>query len=309
MALDLSMIHSAVRIIGETRKGTGFLITVDSETLPDVRYGYAVTAHHIIEGQTKIRVQIPDPFKDGELYEPFQVKDWRRPLDKVDLALAPIPDRDDRTYQALRLERNLIPADPPSPWINLGSDIYYIGILSPLDRPMVRSGTIGALDQTGIRHKGGYDYPAHLVDCRSYDGFSGSPCFLDAMFAGLEPTVLPPHNPPPEQLPPMGAMYHVAMLCGMFTEHLEDNGKQTGAVSRYGVGVMLRANEIREALMTEEMQKHRAGKDARAVAKKESGPELENTSDESADEFERFEDLTRKLINTPKPEKPKESGG
>src|SRR5438132_8802514 len=73
MALSHSMMLSAVRIRGSKGLGTGFLVTVRSETLPDHRWGYLVTAHHVIAKQTEINVQIPDAFGDGALYEPMRV--------------------------------------------------------------------------------------------------------------------------------------------------------------------------------------------------------------------------------------------
>ncbi|MGH2400082.1 MAG: S1 family peptidase, partial [bacterium] len=278
MALDLGMMLSAVRITGsDGALGTGFLMTVPSEAIPGERYGYLLTAHHVIAQQTAVWAEIPDAFGEGDLYDPFLVRDWRQPLSNVDLAIAPIPDRPDRNYQALQFETHVLVDDPPSPFLQLGRDVHYIGILAPLNRPMVRTGALGALHQTGIDHKGGYVYPAHLADCRSYAGFSGSPCFLNVEYAALRPSQRPPtSSEPPQGFPPLGALYDFAVFCGMFTQHLDDE-KKSDVVSRYGVGVMLRAEEIREALMTEENRKERRKWDA---GHETSGPQLENESHE-----------------------------
>jgi hypothetical protein len=182
-----------------------------------------------------------------------------------------------------------------------GSLIYYVGILLPVDRVMARSGTIGALDQEGLplkRIHQDYDYTAHLVDCRSYTGFSGSPCFVDLPYASLKP-VKPP-IPYPEELGPLAELHHLGMLCGMFTAHLTDEGDD-GTVSRYGVGVMLRSKEIGEALLTDDLRKDRAEKDAAAADEAEGQPSFEQTG-RGGSEFANFEDLTRKLVNTPKSE-------
>ena len=305
MTLDLSMVRATVRIRGSGKQGTGFLLSVLSETYTEIRHTYVVTAHHIIDKQPRITVQISDPFSD-ELYAPIRLSDWRQPIEKVDVAFAPLRDDPDHPCAPLELETDFVPADPPIPWVRLGADIHYIEILGPLDRPMVRSGNIGAIDQKGIDHPDGYRYRAHLVDCRSYDGFSGSPCYLDAILPGLRPEELPPHRALTAHLPPMGTMYHIAPFCGMFTQHLTDKGKPTGVASRYGVGVMLPANGIRRALMTDEMRRHRRKRDERIVGKVDAGPKFENVSsdapNESENEFNRFEDLTRKLVNTPKSE-------
>jgi hypothetical protein len=232
------MIHSAVRIIGsvhddrlvtgERREpvGTGFLVTVPSETIEGLRYGYVLTAHHILFDQDRVEVQAPDPTANGALNPPVTIEDWRQPLKNADLALAPFHEgnRSDRMFQALQIETDVLPIDKQA---GLGTPIYYIGILTPLDRPMARSGTIGAVEETGIRHAEGYDYPAHLVDCRSYGGFSGSPCFVQETFAGLAPVAVEGFQQP------VGRMYFRVRLCGMFTQHLTDSD---AAVSRYGVG-------------------------------------------------------------------------
>jgi hypothetical protein len=170
---------------------------------------------------------------------------------------------------------------------------------------MARSGTIGAIDQVGVDHEGGYEYTVHLVDCRSYGGFSGSPCFLEMPFASLTPEPDAPFTQ--IETGPVGTMYYTSKLCGMVTAHLSDK-YPVGVESRYGVGIMLRSNEIWEALMTDEMREERRWWDREHAAAGEAAdtPRLKNASAE-VDEFARFEDLTRKLANTPKPEKDKPS--
>lgn len=303
MPLHLSMIHSAVRIssFGDLA-GTGFIVTVGSETIPGERYGYVITAHHVIDTGLGFEVQVPNPFANGELYPPVPVSDWRQPLSKVDLAVAPFPAPDDRNYQAIDVE-DVLPVDRrPRP--RLGEQIYYIGIFEPLLRPMARSGTIGALEQSGIPHRGDYKHESdHLVDCRSYSGFSGSPCFAVVPFAQLD-------QPPPLKLAEtqrLADVNHWAAPCGMFTAHYSDEETEDakGVVSRYGVGVMLPSSEIRRALMTDGLRNERREWDAeRTEAKKRDQPTLRNAgfreADQGEDEFKRFEDLTRKLVSVPK---------
>jgi hypothetical protein len=304
------LLQSGVRIIGSVRAsklaigekraplGTGFFITVPSETVDGMRYGYVLTAHHILWDQNRIEIQASNPTTNGELHPPLEINDWRQPLHNVDLAVAPFnPDPNSgRFYQSLELERHVLPV---SKLPALGSTVYYVGILIPLDRPMARAGTIGAVDQRGIEHDGGYEYPAHLVDCRSYGGFSGSPCFVELAFGSLTPIANPFTDINPG---PVGNMNYTTLLCGMFTQHLSDS--ETSVVSRYGVGTMLRSNEIWEALMNDKMRKERRTWDAENEAATEAAdePRLKGASAEVSDEFERFEDLTRVLVNTPKSE-------
>jgi hypothetical protein len=81
----------------------------------------------------------------------------------------------------------------------LGDRVYFLGLLAlPGARgmteknvPMVRSGTIGAMYQDDLPvewpDKSIRKFQAHLIDCRSYGGFSGSPCFFqrDRGFTGV----------------------------------------------------------------------------------------------------------------------------
>ena len=160
------------------------------------------------------------------------ITDWHHPLPKVDLAIARF-----RSNQEVATipEDSMIPNHLVST-LGLGGDVAYVGILAPLDRPMDRTGTVGALDQERIGLDE-YDYPAHLIDCRSYEGFSGSPVFALIAKPYLDHTDT-------YQNRPLGQMAYFAFLAGMFTAHLSE--EKHWAPARYGVGVMLRSIEIRE---------------------------------------------------------------
>lgn len=317
MSLHPNMIYSSFRVIGHVADrrrltgqrrapiGSGFFIFVRSEADPTVLYGYAVTAEHVIENQNRIEIQAPNPFGNGELYEPIEVTDWRQPIEGLDLALAPfdgVSGDDDRDFSAIDFDRQVLDQEM---WPGLGSTVFYIGLLAPLDRAMVRAGTIGALNQEGIRHDGGYEYVAHLVDCRSYGGFSGSPCFLETSYPDLR-QVRPAIRAAAETGIPLGQMQYFAVLCGMFTQHLETDGD---VVSRYGVGVMIRSQEIREALMSDELRKERREQDKHLSDEEPGGPHLRNAArmKPGNEEFQQFEELTRQLVNTPKPKPDEEA--
>jgi Trypsin-like peptidase domain len=275
MPLSDGMIRAAVFIYGDRPRrqssgglerapiGTGFIVTVPSEANPAVRYGYVVTAAHVLEHQPKNEVWGFAP--DGNFHEPVKDLDWRRPLpDRFDLAVAPfVPEDDPRDWASFELETHVLP-DPPDAGLLLGSPIYYIGLLAPLGMPMVRSGTIGNLYATGLPLEHG-GYAAHLVDCRSYDGFSGSPCFLRLSYADLTP-VTQPHLPKPTDLPsgPKGLILYVVYLAGMFTAHIagDYDDPEDGAASRYGVGVMMPSEAIRAALLSDELKADRARRDS-----------------------------------------------
>jgi hypothetical protein len=320
VALPKHTLDTAVRIVGDIddpkrvtgRKrgtiGTGFVVVLPSETLADVRYAYVVTAHHVIDLQPKIQIQAANPFAVGELYPPFELSDWRQPLEGVDLVICPLRGEEgpDQMIQGVSMADEAL---PPKRIPSLGTTVYYIGYLEPLDRMMARSGTIGAQEVVGMRHcEPEYDYHCHLVDCRSYGGFSGSPCFFRQSHPVLQEqdrhTI---YGLPQHFRMPVGSMVNVSVLCGMFTEHLDEKWlnpdvNPDGVVSRYGVGVMLPSLHIWRSLMTDETRKERLGWDkGRKQAEGESGPRLIGSSSTAeGDEFDRFERLTKQLVNTPK---------
>lgn len=225
--------------------GTCFCVSVPGK---EMAHGYLVTADHVLHDQADVQVQFPDASTEGTLHAPIAARDWRRPLDDVDLALCPLRSLDfgaaDRQIELSDLKFHNWTDEVP-----LGTRVHYVGLLEPLDRPMLRSGNVGAINQNGIEHVDGYVYTAHLVDCRSYEGFSGSPFFRELIYAYLEPAEFPAGFEPPDglKLAMTRSMYRP---CGMLTEHVHENVADRTA-SSFGVATMLRWQEIRTALMSE----------------------------------------------------------
>jgi hypothetical protein len=312
MPLDLTMMYSAVVICGDRpddagqskriRSGTGFIVTVPSTKIRGRSYGYVITPHHVICDLTNIEVEAANPYSQGELYPAASITDWRSPkvYPKADLAFAPYPIPSGQKVIALPLGA-LVQYGLD---LSLGAQLHYVGLLAPLGIPMARSGTIGALDVSGIQHDGPYEYAAHLVDIRSYGGFSGSPCYVEYPMANLtplDPGQFPfklPHNFDEK---PVGALAFLHLFCGMFTEHFSDK-RMSGFASTLGTGVVLPADPIIEELMTDELRSERDEEDKRWIASQPESP-IEAASDSGGqnDDFERFEDLTRRLVQTPKP--------
>jgi hypothetical protein len=295
------MLNSVVRITSAgDLMGTGSIVSVESEAINGLRWPYVVTAHHVIKNQVEIGLEIADPLTHGEIFSPVPCDDWRQPLSGVDLAVAPFPQALVPRYQGVHLEDHFVPENTVVP---LGGQIYYVGVFAPLNVPMCRPANLGALD-VEIR-KDEYAYRADLVDCRSYGGFSGSPCFATIEYAVLDEPLGPlPGQLPREDgsLPKLGQVAHLASFCGIFTAHFSDEVAAAGIVSRYGVGVMLPCDYVRDALMTDEMRKERTVADEKWERRKASEqPPLENAGVEVQSEFDRFEALTRQLVNTPKP--------
>jgi hypothetical protein len=216
--------------------GSGSIVSVRSESGSGQQWPYLVTAHHVVRSQVLIEIDVPDPATD-HLQTGISVDEdqWRQPLPDVDLAVAP-----------------------------LGGTVHYLGIFASPDVPMARTATLGAYDVPIDKEENGhrYRYHADLLDCRSYKGFSGSPCLGMLTYAVLDnPAGMPPGVAPnPDGTRPQ--LVHTASyasFCGILTSHYsdEDSIDAAGVVSRYGVGVMLPAHYIRHALCDETARSER----------------------------------------------------
>jgi hypothetical protein len=157
--------------------------------------------------------------------------------------------------------------------------------------PMVRSGTLGAMYQPKVPiwdelHKETIEEPiAHLIDTHSVGGFSGSPVFLgipDAQGGGR--------------------ISLLGVLIGHFGGPLASGGSA-------GVAIVVPVHAIRQLLDLDAIVKDRAKKDAAAQERqdriRDENAAVQDSVGEPAEpsEFERFEDLTRKLVHTPKPDR------
>jgi hypothetical protein len=314
MPLQMGMLNSVVRITSHgDLLGTGSLVAVPSETIPGKRWPYVVTADHVVKNQTGIEVEVPDPTTFGVLYEPVQVETFGQPLPKVDLSIAQFPETKGRQWQASRLDMDVLWPDIP---LSLGGPLHYLGIFEPVKRAMARTGAIATVKVPIVKPEPPkqpvYEYEAALLDCRSYAGFSGSPCFVTQTITMLdEPLPRPPEVPtrPDGSDPELRAHGHYALMAGIFTAHYTDEGDEetnpAALISRYGVGIMLNIDYLWKALMTPEARLERQAWDAEHLAAQAAaGPPLVDAgakAAESQSEWDRFEALTRKLVQTPKP--------
>ena len=168
-----------------------------------------------------------------------------------------------------QLDQHFIADDSVVP---LGNTVHYIGIFEPINVPMARTGAMGATDvpvdktEHGVR----YQYRGDLIDCRSYAGFSGSPCVATLTYALLDDEFpLPPSVPPRRDgsYPKLVRTATLGTFCGILTQHWTDESAPDahGAVSRFGVCVMLPSHYIRTALMSDEAKAERVRWDQSAV--------------------------------------------
>lgn len=288
--------------------GTGFLVSCADPDDGSIRFQYVVTASHVVANGSPTSVRVKSG-TDGFLDLP--VADWvHHP--EADVALAPFKGLGLKFSVSVETEL-FVGSDDTEAWEpELGERVYFLGLFDKFramgerNIPMVRSGCVGALFVTDVpigppenrRH-----VTAHLIDCRSYAGFSGSPCFVQR--DTLRPEVLARKT---TELPQRDTM-----LLGIVSGHFDmwgaarltgDIPLEPGSVEvpvNSGVGVVTPAQAIKELMDMDEVRadRERVSRERKERAAKDEGATLD-TGDDS--EFERFENLTRKLVNTPKPD-------
>jgi hypothetical protein len=187
--------------IVNTPIGTGFLVRDPSQSKnPSDPYSrYLITAAHVVrqcQDETLVRLKLPEDEETARFYAgpPEEVLKRTGPRITIaeravrkwhlhpeyDVAIALMPE--DKRFRSLgfQVEHETMP--------QLGDRVYFVGLLADVpdmvarNIPIVRSGTLGAIYQEHVPVDVGGNtrlwLKAHLIDCHSYRGFSGSPCFL-----------------------------------------------------------------------------------------------------------------------------------
>ncbi len=166
--------------------GTGFIVAVPAgETEAEGDYALVVTASHVVRSSTATFVTVRA--HGGEIVD-LTVADWIfHPTE--DIAVASV-NADPAKYDIVAVPEKIF-VDKSEHKPVLGEDLYFVGLLGQIETmgqantPMVRTGTLGALYQQDVPM---IEPPntrralqGHLIDCRSFGGFSGSPCFMHLM--------------------------------------------------------------------------------------------------------------------------------
>lgn len=265
-------------VSGRTPIGTGFLVGVRTPPDPALARAftlYLVTAAHVVRGEdeTWIRLKrLGGPLEDVRISTwsyhddddiAVSVLDLDEEETPYDIAVLPIPDFLPSFAPHRHGERTVV--NRPM----LGDQVYFVGLFAPIQSmgerniPLVRSGTLAALgqDDVPIRLPDGtlLRYTAHLIDCRSYRGFSGSPCFVQF-----------PREP---SAGGVGRSDEETELLGVISSHfdLRENAGLTGEIAEMGtvevpihtgVGVVMPAESIENLLNREDVVDDRRGREA-----------------------------------------------
>jgi hypothetical protein len=266
--------------------GTAFQVCIGSEH----RHNYVVTAAHVVSGEPETWVRANTTMTLGETKDVAVPRWYLHPTE--DVAVAPFNENNvwlsafpvewfaDTVMAENRQKFNVSSIDTREHRPGLGDRVYFMGLLANVphmgDRniAMVRSGTIGALyqervpiwiDPRTVAYR-----TAHLIDCRSYEGFSGSPCFtqheaIGTRYTDGQPTVV-----------------DITFLLGVVSHHFDNlrdatmTGALAGSVGKVkvpahtGVGVVTPVEHVRETLDLEELVEERQQR-AAASGERESG--------------------------------------
>jgi hypothetical protein len=252
-------------------RGTGFLVGFRSEVNPGQGQVYIVTAAHVVRPLTAALVRLNKP--DGSIAD-HVIDEWIfHPTEDIGIARLPPPYSD---YEFLAVEaKDFVGAEELEYSPQPGADVFVAGLLGLVPSmgerniPMVRTGSIGAMYQDAIpmrsRDNTRINVRGHLIDCQSFGGFSGSPCFV-RFISGSETTENLGLRIPKEP----------TLLLGMVGGHFDlqasvslpdQEGKLSVPVAA-GVAVVYPAEAIRETLDTDELVAERAELEARLEAEK-----------------------------------------
>jgi hypothetical protein len=294
LALRGGFERSVAFIVGERKNhegalrhlpiGTGFFIGFRTPPEPQSSRAftlYLTTAAHVVRSELDTCVRLRR--LDGSLHDlPIPINDWMihgiadvaiTPLEleeehsPFDISVMPAPDffpSGARSRHRLRQTFN-------RPM--LGDTVYFLGLFSPIplmgerNVPLVRSGTLAGLNQehvpVGLPDGTVLEHTAHLIDCRSYAGFSGSPCLVQF-----------PRDP---DIGGVGRIDEeteiLGLVSGHFDEHTEANltGEladmgTVGVPINLGVGIVTPAEAIEELLAREDVVEDRRAREAAYVA-------------------------------------------
>ena len=298
--------------------GTGFIVAVprEDERVPDhIGHLYLVTNDHVRLDSRAVRFNLHGGNFDVVAVEPDE---WIEHQDGDDIAVREIMQHDAHKYSCINLSMLLTPDVQPEPPYGPGDEVFFMGRYvdhagHAHNEPTVREGIISGIPSEPISQlpERKHEQESILVEARSLSGFSGSPVYVTRTgtieqspdFKGApivvntdeQPVYLlgidwghhPWQEPVIKDRTPIPGLYidgnsgmmmviPAAKLVSLLTEHPDLIAKRREAEREFiatagdwsAVGATLDSAKLPE------------------------GP---------GGEFENFEDLTRKLVQTPKP--------
>jgi hypothetical protein len=305
---------------GERAGGSGFMVRValDDSRWPNVCTAYAVTNSHVVSGgATVLRVNTND---GGFDVVPVPPEAWVHHSNGDDLAIAPVSISD--TVHRIKAVGSESFVERKRPiWWGVGADTAMVGRFinhegRQRNTPTVRFGHISMVPGEPVKPDGGrLPQESFLVEERSLSGYSGSPVFVYHLFP--EYTVGEDDFDPKAPDKPPFVFGLVLRLLGINWGHIRDESRlreadgtatsdKTHVRLATGMATVVPAWKLHELLFEDEevvgMRKQAEKKWLEQHSDESPAASLDAATDEENTEFERFEDLTRKLIHVSKAE-------
>ena len=292
--------------------GTAFFVAVERTHGIEGDWLYLVTAKHVLngirarrdDGQMLLRVNRKD---GGIAYLECSVDVWTTHPDETltdDVAVMPWPSVEGVDFLSFPLAGSV----DEHTGHGVGDEVFLPGLFvnhagTERNIPIVRVGNIAAMPAEPVSSKIG-PLDAYLIEARSIGGLSGSPVFVNL---GL-------HRMIDGELMQAGAghagVYH---LLGMMHGHYQVQAPPTGDEAamdalndeaiNMGIAIVVPVDRI-VATINNPSQRDMREKYDREEAEK-ALPTMDAAEGES--EFDRFEDLARRVVQTPKPDAEQQS--
>lgn len=298
---------------GELRPaGTAFCAGYPVPRHPTRALPILLTAQHVIakvrihSDDQKILLRINRVEGAAEFYE-TSVDDWHDDGSSVDCAaLGWMPDLDVFDARPWLIKTAATSDYMTKEGIGLGDEVFMVGLFrnhlgQDRNEPIIRVGNIAGVPADPISTKHFGPMRAILIEARSIGGLSGSPVFVHMGFSRWREGQIM-HWAPSEPLGATGPFVFLGLMHGHWEADEADIDAllaEDEAADRIhtGIGVVTPAEQIMSLLdgLLEGVAEMRAKK-----LDEDNQPTEDDAIRDEPEEFERFEDLTRKLVNTPK---------
>lgn len=310
---------------GQKVGGSGFLVGVEFADTPSLAHAYIVTNSHVAANNKVVRVNT----RDGPKSKP--VVSWHHSPSGADVMVGDLilNEAFDDRVTFLRPSAFITPERMESIPLRHGDEIFMISRFAAHEgvvgnEPVVRFGTLAKRRPVLVKNERlGAMEESFLAEMRSLPGHSGSPTlvYFTGMAARLGADEEPPtpavyvlginwgHLPQtaPVLAPPEGGLGEAKPVPEKW--YVEENSGMACVVPAWKVNEILEQDEVlvsrraeTEAAWAEFQQ--RTYPDGGAVA-----DVVGDVVEEDGEEFDRFQELTRKLVHTPKAKRRKPPSG
>jgi hypothetical protein len=303
------------RVDAEDRQkwgGSGFLVGVNCKTNPAYYvHLYIVTNEHVARSCSVAR--LTNEKDEIEIKDGSFDADWVAHPDRDDVAVRSLGLVSQRDYWYMNTDALLTRDALREEGIGPGDDCFMVGRYinhegEQFDRPVVRFGNLAMLPEKIRQGDRAFDQESFLVDMRSVVGFSGSMVIVYYELPGPRKWEMPDgrsYGAVDERR--LSGRAESWWLLGIDWGHLSvlediiEDGKKKRVKVKSSMAGVVPAWKLRELLDVDELVKAREEAEAKLAERGPFEAELDVQTPESESEWDRFEDLTRQLVQTPKP--------